>query len=241
MRAMLKLALGVFLLPTAVALWLELLRAASGVAEAQRAAAVPFFGGFMFYGLLWLWSRAGRGAAARRVSSFFRGLYVLGHETAHAAAAWAFGGHVYEFKAGPSGGHVKLSRSNAVVALAPYLAPVPALAALLAFRIAVWLRPDWNSLQALAVLMGIGLSFHLLETLSAVGDVSQPDLRMAGGVLFSLPLIALGNAVVVLAALKAFFPHSVAFIGVLKAAVLDAASFWKALATRWRSPSARAK
>ncbi len=235
MKNVLKSAVGLLLLPAVVALWIELLRAASGAAAAQKAAALPFFGGFLGYALLWLWSRAGRGPAARRTASILRGLYVLGHETAHAAAAWAFGGHVYEFKAGPEGGHVKLSKSNAFVALAPYLAPVPALAALLVFRVAVWIRPGWNSLGAVAGMMGVGLAFHLLETLASVGDVSQPDLRMAGGVLFSISLIGLGNALITLAALKVFFPHSVALLGVLRRSALDVAGFATAAASHWRA------
>lgn len=241
MKNILKFAVGLLLFPVVVALWWELLRAASGAAAAQQAAALPFFGGFLGYALLWLWSRAGRGPAARRTASMLRGLYVLGHESAHAAAAWAFGGHVYEFKASPEGGHVKLSKSNAFVALAPYLAPVPALAALLVFRVAVWIRPGWNSLGAVAGMMGVGLAFHLLETLASVGDVSQPDLHMAGGVLFSISLIGLGNAVMTLAALKAFFPHSVAFLDVLRRCALDIAGLWTFVASQGSAAPAPAK
>src|SRR6266567_4585006 len=51
-------------------------------------------------------------------------LYVFGHELTHALSTWAFGGKVKKFKATPNGGHVVVSRSNFVIALAPYFFPL---------------------------------------------------------------------------------------------------------------------
>src|SRR5215204_1726879 len=47
-------------------------------------------------------------------------VYVFGHELTHAVWAWLFGGRVKRFKASASGGHVILTKSNFLIALAPY-------------------------------------------------------------------------------------------------------------------------
>ena len=50
-------------------------------------------------------------------------LYVLGHEFTHALWTWLFGGQVKKMKVTAKGGHVLISKTNFVIALAPYFFP----------------------------------------------------------------------------------------------------------------------
>ena len=47
-------------------------------------------------------------------------LYVFGHELTHALWTWLFGGQVKKMKVSSEGGHVVVSKTNFVIALAPY-------------------------------------------------------------------------------------------------------------------------
>src|SRR5213593_2215443 len=51
-------------------------------------------------------------------------IYVFGHELTHALWAWLFGGRVRKFKATSQGGQVVTTKSNFLIALAPYFFPV---------------------------------------------------------------------------------------------------------------------
>ena len=51
-------------------------------------------------------------------------LYVLGHELTHALWTWLFGGEVKKIKITSSGGHVVISKTNFLIALAPYFFPL---------------------------------------------------------------------------------------------------------------------
>src|SRR3977135_2329591 len=64
--------------------------------------------------------------------AFFRPIrtYVFGHELTHAIATWMSGGKVKHFHVSKKGGHVKVSKSNAFIALAPYIIPLYSLLAL---------------------------------------------------------------------------------------------------------------
>jgi hypothetical protein len=51
-------------------------------------------------------------------------IYVVGHELTHALWVWFLGGTVKRFRATSSGGHVVVSKSNFLIALAPYFFPL---------------------------------------------------------------------------------------------------------------------
>ena len=51
-------------------------------------------------------------------------VYVFGHELTHALWTWFFGGKVKKFKVTARGGHVIITKSNSIIALAPYFFPV---------------------------------------------------------------------------------------------------------------------
>lgn len=184
---------------------------------------------------------AGAGAAAlgrvagdlgpRWFGALQRRLYVFGHEFTHAAAAWGSGAKVLGFKAGEHSGHVDLSHSNALVALAPYCIPIYALLAVLGWRLVLIARPGADVPGFFPFLMGLTLAFHLIATLDALWDARQPDLKDAGGVIFSLAWIGATNAVMVMLLLKALFPRLVPLGAEISAAARVAAAI---LAAAWR-------
>ena len=47
-------------------------------------------------------------------------IYVFGHELTHALWTWLFGGEVRKMKVTSKGGHVLISKTNFLIALAPY-------------------------------------------------------------------------------------------------------------------------
>jgi hypothetical protein len=68
-------------------------------------------------------------------------VYVFGHELTHALWAWLFGGKVKKFKATAKGGHVVVTKTNFLIALAPYFFPLYAVLVVLFFLIGHWV---WN-------------------------------------------------------------------------------------------------
>src|SRR5437773_185978 len=54
-------------------------------------------------------------------------VYVFGHELTHAFWAWLFGAEVKKFKASSKGGHVVITKTNFIIALAPYFFPIYAM------------------------------------------------------------------------------------------------------------------
>ena len=64
-------------------------------------------------------------------------VYVFGHELTHALWTWLFGGKVKKFKVSATGGHVVVTKSNFVIALAPYFFPLYAVLVVLCFSPAI--------------------------------------------------------------------------------------------------------
>ncbi|HKI69102.1 MAG TPA: hypothetical protein VKA67_05900, partial [Verrucomicrobiae bacterium] len=122
--------------------------------------------------------------------------YVLGHELTHALWAWLCGGRVKKFKATSSGGLVVLTKSNYLVALAPYFFPLYAALVVIVFavgnliwhwqRYAVW----YHLLLGAAYAFHLTLTWHILKTRQS--DITQQ------GYLFSTVVIFLGNVSVLL-------------------------------------------
>ena len=125
-------------------------------------------------------------------------LYVFGHEFTHAAAAMACGGRVTEMKVTSEGGHVKVTKDNFFITLAPYFVPVYSAAAVVLFTIgqAVW---NWSGPWAWGVFCwarGVTYTFHVLLSWNIL-QTKQPDITSQGWV-FSAVVIFLGNALVLL-------------------------------------------
>jgi hypothetical protein len=126
-------------------------------------------------------------------------VYVLGHEFTHALWTWLFGGRVTAFKASSDGGHVVVTKSNFLIALAPYFFPVYAILVVGAFTTGdlIW---NWHPYSVwFHLALGAAYAFHVSLTWHILkGD--QSDIT-SQGYLFSAVIIFLGNIVVLLVGL----------------------------------------
>ena len=154
-------------------------------------------------------------------------VYVFGHELTHAVWTWACGGRVKRFKATSKGGHVVISKSNFLIALAPYFFPLYAVLVMLVFvagnliwgwaRYLVW----FHFFIGAAYAFHVTLTWHILQT-------RQSDITDQG-YLFSGVVIWIGNIVVLLIGVP-LLTDSVS--------VLNAMSWWlneTARAVQWVS------
>ena len=132
-------------------------------------------------------------------------LYVLGHESMHAMAAWLTGGKVKGIKVSGKGGHVKADKSNFFILLAPYLIPAYSLLVLVIFFVCslfIDVGP-WQS--TFFFLIGLTFCFHLIMTLEIL-KTEQTDL-LESGYLFSMELIYLVNLTILMVFLQAVAPQ----------------------------------
>jgi hypothetical protein len=123
-------------------------------------------------------------------------LYVFGHELTHVVWTWIFGGRVKKFDASASGGHVIITKSNFLIALAPYFFPLYAVLVVIFFVIGnlIW---NWQHYLAwLDLLLGAAYAFHVTLTCHIL-QTRQTDITQQG-YLFSAVVIFLGNVSVLL-------------------------------------------
>lgn len=123
-------------------------------------------------------------------------IYVFGHELTHAVWTWACGGRVKKFKTSSTGGHVIITKSNFLIALAPYFFPLYAAMIVLLFLLA---NLFWNLQPYLAwfhLLLGAAYAFHVTLTANVL-QTRQTDIT-SQGYLFSAVVIFLGNVMVLL-------------------------------------------
>jgi hypothetical protein len=123
-------------------------------------------------------------------------IYVFGHELTHALWTWLFGGRVKGFKASSRGGHVFITKTNFLIALAPYFFPVYAVLVIAAFIIGdlIW---NWSHhLVWFHLLLGAAYAFHVTLTWTAL-QTEQTDVTSQGW-LFSAVVIYLGNVSILL-------------------------------------------
>ncbi len=123
-------------------------------------------------------------------------VYVMGHELTHALWTWLMGGRVKRFKVSAKSGHVVVTKSNFLIALAPYFFPLYAVLVVLIFLGGnlVW---NWTGLRAwFHLLLGAAYAFHVTLTWHILKS-SQTDITDQG-YLFSAVVIFLGNVTVLL-------------------------------------------
>jgi hypothetical protein len=173
-----KLIVGILLLPVCIgaasALWMVI--RASGSADTTW---VPFLAGAACWMVIYL-------LLPRPMW-----IYVVGHEMTHALWVWLLGGTVKRFRATSSGGHVVVSKSNFLIALAPYFFPLYAGIIVTVFAIGhlIW---DWKHyLVWFHLLVGAAYAFHITLT-GHVLKTRQSDITDQG-YLFSAVVIFLGN------------------------------------------------
>ncbi len=154
---------------------------------------------------------------------FFRPIrtYVFGHELSHAIAAWMTGAKVKHFKVSKKGGSVMVSKSNAFIALMPYVLPLYALLVMLFYFAMCYFLPGLRQYWSLFLwLLGVSIGFHMALTGYAL-KMDQPDLKTAGKFL-SAVLIYLGNACAVILVLGTLFPKTVSYSHVVKVSGTEA-------------------
>jgi len=120
--------------------------------------------------------------------------YVLGHELTHALSGLLSGAKILSLKAGSKGGEVRLSKTNAFIALSPYIFPFYAILTLAAYSLIRnwWVHPHLT--HGFQFLLGFTMAFHGSLTWGAIHR-SQPDLRVLG-LFLSGVLIAMGNLLI---------------------------------------------
>ncbi len=125
-------------------------------------------------------------------------IYVMGHELTHAVWVWLCGGSVKKFKVSSKGGHVVVSKSNFVIALAPYFFPFYSVLLVLVFWIGhlIW---NWSGYAPwFHLLLGASYAFHVTLTADVL-RTRQSDITGEGYV-FSSVVIFLGNILVLMVA-----------------------------------------
>lgn len=123
-------------------------------------------------------------------------LYVAGHELTHALWAFCFGGRVRDIQVRAEGGHVKTSKTNFVIALAPYFFPFYVVLVVVLFLLARLVWP-WERLELwFLAFLGAAYAFHLTLTAHAL-KTRQSDIT-EHGYIFSAAIIFIGNALVLL-------------------------------------------
>lgn len=125
--------------------------------------------------------------------------YVLGHELTHVLWTWLLGGRVKKFKASAKGGHVVVTKSNFLVALAPYFFPLYAIVVVAVFLLGNWIG-NWKPYSVwFHLLLGASYGFHVTLTCHILKS-TQSDITDQG-YLFSAVVIFLGNVCVLLLAI----------------------------------------
>ena len=123
-------------------------------------------------------------------------IYVFGHELTHALWAWLFGGDVKKFKVSSEGGHVVVTKTNFLIALAPYFFPIYVALIVLVFACGQFFW-DWQAYRVwFHLLIGAAYAFHITLTWHIL-QARQSDITGQGW-LFSAVIIFLGNAAVLL-------------------------------------------
>ncbi|MBR1836428.1 MAG: hypothetical protein IJ783_03995 [Kiritimatiellae bacterium] len=136
-------------------------------------------------------------------------VYVFVHEATHALFALAFGARVSAFRVEEEEGSVDVSRSNAVILLAPYAFPLPAIAALALFGAVSLAVPLVGTAAGAfgAAAAGAAWGFHFCFTVNALLQ-RQTDLDEYG-FFFSVVLLLACNLFFLLAAQVALGPATV--------------------------------
>jgi len=126
-------------------------------------------------------------------------VYIFGHELTHAVWTWMCGGSVKRFKATSQGGQVVVTKTNFLIALAPYFFPFYMMLVALIYILGdlIW---NWRPYQVwFHLMLGLTYAFHLTLTWHVL-KTKQTDITQQG-YFFSAVIIFLGNATVLLIAL----------------------------------------
>lgn len=139
----------------------------------------------------------------------FSRMYVFMHEMTHALAALCCGSRVKDVCVGRESGYVKMDKTNTLIVLAPYFVPGYVLVVVFGYIIGDLFTDLTPYRQVFLFLIGFFTSFHFIQTFKTLFEADQPDLKLAGGKVFSVVTIILANLVVLAVLLKGVFPEEV--------------------------------
>jgi hypothetical protein len=142
-------------------------------------------------------------------------IYVFGHELTHALWTWLFGGEVKKLKVSAKGGHVVISKTNFVIALAPYFFPLYVVFVVGVFALGNFIWGWQPYLVWFHLCLGAAYAFHLTLTWHVL-QTRQTDIT-SQGYLFSAVVIFLGNVSVLLLGIPLLTARN---------GVLDALGWW---------------
>ena len=131
------------------------------------------------------------------------------HEMTHAVAALLCGCRIKDVSVREDSGYVKMDRCNAFVVLAPYFVPGYVILTVLAYVIGDLFADLTPYRQVFLFLVGFFTAFHFVQTFKTLFEAEQPDLKLAGGKVFSVIMIVLCNLIVLALLLKGLFPETV--------------------------------
>jgi hypothetical protein len=123
-------------------------------------------------------------------------VYVYGHELTHVVWTWVFGGRVKRFKADANGGHVIITKSNFVIALAPYFFPLYVALIILIYVVGHLLWNWQHYVPWFHFFIGVAYAFHVTLTWHIL-KTRQTDITEQGYI-FSAAVIWIGNILVLL-------------------------------------------
>ena len=214
MVRLLKLLIALVLLPTAVLTFAQTVRILLAVLG-QLSAAVSFIAGLVVY------------SGIHYGYYNFSRPYVFAHEITHALAALLCGCRIKDVSIGQDSGYVKMDRCNAFVVLAPYFVPAYVIAAALVYVIADLFVDVSPYRQVFLFVIGFFMAFHFIQTFKTLFEADQPDLKLAGGKVFSVVMITLANLVVLAVVLKALFPETVSLLEAGKNVLAGTVNIWR--------------
>ena len=137
----------------------------------------------------------------------FSRLYVFMHELTHALAALCCGSRIKDISIGKESGYVKMDKTNVFIVLAPYFIPGYVLLVVFAYMVGDVFLDLTAYRQVFLFLIGFFTSFHFIQTFKTLFEADQPDLKLAGGKVFSVVIIVLANLIVLALLLKGIFPE----------------------------------
>lgn len=157
----------------------------------------------------------------------FSRIYVFGHEMTHAFAALLCGCRIKDISVGKDSGFVKMDKCNAFVVLAPYFVPLYVLAASLVYMITDLFYPMASFRDVFLFVIGFFTAFHFIQTFKTLFEADQPDLKLAGGKVFSVIMILLANLLVLCLVLKGIFPEQISLVKAGKNILYGTLNLWR--------------